>query len=324
MRKMISKKTLILSAIILMGIIFRFYKLTDFPVQLNHDEMSQLYDAISIAQTGKDVYGNFMPTIFPSVNDFKSPFYTYATSLVYLILGGKEITIKLPGAIFGGLMTLAVYLFVLKLFRNWKIAAFASFFTAIAPFEIFFSRKSFENVAGIFFMLLGFACLLAYTNNKSSAKILYGGVLFLAIAIYTYFSHAILIPFLLLSFLLIYRDYFLNNFKRILLPLIMFIFLLIPLFVIITTNPDANYRSKTVFITQDIDLGKNIEYSKSENPFVSFLLKNKSIVDFSFNRYLEQFNIDFIFGNGLDFTSDRFLNQGLLLLIQLQRLYLTL
>ena len=162
----LNKSYLIIIGIVLIGLFLRFYRILDFPVQLNHDEVSQLYDAISIAQTGKDIYGNSLPTIFPSVQDYKSPFYTYITSFFYLMLGGGELTIKLPGAIFGSLAILAVYIFVLRLFKDPKIALVSSFLTAIAPFEIFFSRKSFENVAGIFFMILGFTALLQFTKNS--------------------------------------------------------------------------------------------------------------------------------------------------------------
>lgn len=318
----LNNKYLILFFIIVLGIILRFYRLLDFPVQLNHDEVSQLYDAISIAQTQKDIYGNFLPTIFPSVQDYKPPFYTYVTSLIFLILGGGELTIKLPGAIFGSLIILAVYLFVLKLFKNWQIAIVASFFTAIAPFEIFFSRKSFENVAGIFFMLLGFACLLTYINKKTTTKFLFIAPFLLGIAMYTYFSHAILIPFLLLVFILIYRKHFLENYKQALLALILLILFLVPISIIIITNADARYRSQTVFITQDINLGKNIEFSKSNNPLSILLTKNKAILDFSFNRFLEQFDVNYIFGNGLEFTNQGPLGIGLLLLVQLPFLIL--
>lgn len=319
--KPLSNKYCLLLIVVLIGALLRFYKLNYFPVQLNHDEVSQLYDAISIAQTGKDIYGNFLPTMFKSVNDFKSPFYTYITSLFYFILGGGELTVKLPGAIFGWLSIVAVYFLVLKLFKNWMIATYASFFTAIAPFELFFSRKSFENVAGIFFMLTGFACLFSYVN-KLRLKIFYLGIIFLAIAAYTYFSHAILIPLLFASFLLIYRKYFQKQYKKEALPLILFVILLIPLLIIVITNPGARYRSQTVFITQDVNLGRNIEYSKSSDNLVTSLLRNKAILDFSFNRYLEQFNLDFIFQNGLDFTNQGPLNQGLLLLVQLPLLIL--
>lgn len=318
----LTKSYIILVLIILLGIFFRFYQLSNFPVQLNHDEVSQLYDAISIAQTGRDIYGNFMPTIFVSVNDFKSPFYTYITSLFYFIFGGGELTIRLPGAIFGILMIPAVYFFVLKLIKREKASLAAAFFTAVAPFEIFFSRKSFENGAGIFFMLIGFSYLLTYKGSKASPKLLFIAFLSLGIAMYTYFSHAIIIPLLLGIFILIFKKDFLENWRRILTPFILLLIILLPLLVIIVTNSGTRYRSQTVFVTQDINLGKIIDFSNKKNLLEAFVTRNKAIVDFSFNRYLEQFNISYIFGNGLDFTNQGPLGMGPLLIFQLPFLLL--
>ncbi len=121
MRTLVLKQLLILLFLILLGAFFRLYKLSEFPVQLNHDEVTQLYDAISVAQTGKDIYGNFLPFIFPSIGDFKPPFYTYITSIFYMIFGWGELTIRLPAALFGLLMIPAVYLFTLKLLKNYNI-----------------------------------------------------------------------------------------------------------------------------------------------------------------------------------------------------------
>ncbi len=313
----LTKKYIALFLIILMGIFLRFYRLSDFPVQLNHDEVSQLYDAISIAQTGKDIYGNFMPTIFVSVNDFKSPFYTYITSLFYFIFGKEELTIRLPGALFGVLMIPAVYFFVLKLFNKENAALLAAFFTAIAPFEIFFSRKSFENGAGIFFMLVGFSCLLAYKDRKSGARLLFAAALFLGTAMYTYFSHAIIIPLLIAVFVLIFKQRYLENWKKLIPPFILLLIFSLPLVAIVATNSGARYRSATVFVTQDVNLGKYIEFSKKGNLFESFFTRNKAIADFSFNRYLQQFDVSYIFGNGLDFTNQGPLGMGPLLIFQL-------
>ncbi len=97
MYKLKNSKLLIFIIILLLDIFFRLWKLSQYPIQLNHDEVSQAYDAISIAQTGKDIYGNFLPTIFPSVGDYKSPFYTYATALVYLLIGNHEWMIRVVG-----------------------------------------------------------------------------------------------------------------------------------------------------------------------------------------------------------------------------------
>lgn len=300
----------------------RFYRLIDFPVQLNHDEITQLYDAISIAQTGKDIYGNFLPFIFPSVGDFKPPFYTYITSIFYMIFGSGELTIRLPAILSGLLMIPAVYFFTLKLLKNDSIALLAALLTSIAPFEIFFSRKSFESGAGIFLMLLGFACLFAYVSRKSNPKLLFVASLSFGIAIYTYFSHAIIIPFLLLAFSLIYRKHPIENFKQVLLSLALFILCILPILFLIITNADTRYRSQTVFITQDINLGKNIEYSKQKNSEDPFLTRNKAILDFSFNRYLEQFDVRYIFGNGLELTNQGPLGMGPLFLVQLPFLIL--
>ncbi len=313
---------LLLLVIIFIGIFLRFYRLKDFPVQLNHDEITQLYDAISIAQTGKDIYGNFLPFIFPSVGDFKPPFYTYITSIFYIVFGSGEVTIRLPAVLFGLLMIPAVYFFTLKLLKNNRIALLAALLTSIAPFELFFSRKSFESGAGIFLMLLGFSYLLFYVEVKSKPKLLFLAAASFGIAIYTYFSHAIIIPLLLVVFGLIYRKSLIENFKQIRWPLTLLLCFILPILILTITNSDTRYRSQTVFITQDINLGKNIEYSKQKNSLLAFLTRNKAILDFSFNRYLEQFDVRYIFGNGLEFTNQGPLDMGPLFLIQLPFLIL--
>lgn len=301
----------LLFLIFLLGAFLRLYRLQDFPVHLNHDEISQLYDAISIAETGRDSYGNFLPFIFPSNNDFKPPFYTYMTSVFYLFLGGGELTIRLPGVLFGLLTIPAVYLFVLKLLKKREIAIAAAFFTAVSPFEIFFSRKSFESGAGIVLMLLGFTALLTYIEKKKQ-KWLFITALLLGMALYTYFSNAILIPLFLIAFIYIFRIHFLNSVKRNLPALFLFIVLFLPILLITLTNDGTSYRSRTVFINQDINLGRLMQ---SENRYKAFL-------DFSFNRYLDQFNPEYIFGNGLDLTNQGPLGIGPLLLVQLPFLIL--
>lgn len=303
---MIKKIYLILLVIMLLGIFWRFLKLADFPVQLNHDEVTQLYDAISVAQTSKDVYGNFLPFIFHSVGDFKPPFYTYITGVFYMVFGGGELTIRLPGVLFGILLIPAVFLFTLRLFKNNKIALMAAFFTAVAPFEIFFSRKSFENGAGIFLMILGFSSLLYYFEKKVKVRYLYIASLFFGLAIYTYFSHAIIIPILLSVFIFIFRQDF-HSRKNIILPVLIFLLFFIPLLILTFTNEDSRNRTQAVFVTQDLNLVKEINLGN----------RIKATLDFSWNRYLDQFNPMYIFGNGLDFTNQGPLGVGPLLLIQL-------
>lgn len=320
MRTLIFGKLFFLTIVILLGFLMRFFKLSEFPVQLSHDEISQLYDAISIAQTGRDVYGNFMPFIFPSVGDFKPPFYTYLTSIFYMILGGGEAVIRLASALFGLLMIPAVYFFTLRLLNNYKIAQVAAFFTAIAPFEIFFSRKSFENGAGILLILIGFSLLFVYFENKRLLWF-YLAIIAFAAAMYTYFSHAIITPLILIAFMIIFRRQF-KDYKKLLGPISLLIVLIFPLIFVVSTNPGAKFRSQTVFIIQDVNLGKNIDYVQTSNRIISLSLKYKTIFDYSLNRYLTQFDPIYLFAKGLDFTDQGLLGMGPLFLIQLPLLIL--
>lgn len=318
------RQTLFLLLAIFLVIFLRFYKLAEFPIQLNHDEVTQLYDAVSLAQTGKDIYGNFLPTIFESVHDFKPPFYTYITALTYFILGPGEVTIRVPAAIFGVLAVPAVFFFTLKLLNSTNIALIAAFITAISPFEIFFSRKSFENGAGIFFMLTGFAFLLHFLQKGSSRICLYLGSAVLVVGMYTYFSQAVIIPLLLLLFMVIFRDGFLaaarqtyKSKKEYFFTILAALILIAPLLMIVVANSGSRYRSQTVFITQDINLGRQLEYNKTDNPFLSGLFRAKITADYAFNRYLSQFDPAYLFGNGLDLTNQGPLGSGPLLSVQL-------
>lgn len=303
----------------LLGAFWRTVAIERFPVHLSHDEVTQLYDAMSIAQTGKDIYGNFRPFIFKSVNDYKSPFYTYVTALVYMFFGGEELTIRIPGLVFGILLIPAVFIFTHALTKSTGIALLASFLTAISPFEIFFSRKSFENGAGILLMVTGFMLLINFIKRRGTIW-LYGGFVALAAAMYTYFSHAIVIPLLLLSFVFIFWRK-LNLSPRQLMPVILVWFLMIsPLLYNIVLNPDTRQRSKDVFIKQDINLGEKLRFLEGKS-FAS-ILGYKTLIDYSFNRYLSQLNPQYLFGFGLDLTNENAVNVGLLLLTTLPFLLL--
>jgi len=275
-----------LVVIFLLAAFLRFYKLAEFPVHLGHDEVSQLYDAISIVQTGRDIYGNPYPFIFQSVNDFKPPFYTYITALSYMLFGWREVTVRIPGAFFGTLSVLGVYFFVKQFLKKEWIAYAASFLTAISPFEIFYSRKSFENQAGVLLMLVGFTYLAKYKDAKN-IKFFYLGAILLGLASYVYFAQAVLTPILLVSFFVIFwKKLKTLNVK----PIIIFFLIITPLYYMIFVNPATRNRSANVFITQDARL--------KDSSIVS-------VVGYSAKRYINQFNPKHLFFDGLNMTEGK-------------------
>ncbi|MBI3103902.1 glycosyltransferase family 39 protein [Candidatus Daviesbacteria bacterium] len=308
MRTQILSKYTYIIIIILIGAFLRFYKLSEFPPQLNHDEISQLYDAISIAQTGKDVYGNFLPVVFQSTGDYKPAQYTYLSTIPYLFWGDQEITIRITAAFFGTLTIGAVFLFMNALTKNFNLALLCSAMIAITPSEIFYSRKSFESVIGVTLYFFGLFCLLNLLE-KTKVKIWgYLAALCFAYAIYLYTSYLIVVPLTILLFALIFRKTIKFQIKKFMLSLSLLLILIIPLIVLTISNPQLRFRAESVFITQDVNLGKLINYS--QNPL-------KSHLDYIFLRFLNQFNPTLIFANGLNFTNQGFLGMGPLLFWQL-------
>lgn len=308
MRTQILSKYKYIIIIIIIGAFFRFYKLSEFPVQLNHDEISQLYDTISVAQTGKDIYGSFLPVVFQSTGDYKPAQYTYLSTIPYLFLGDREITIRMTAAFFGTLTIWAVFLFIKALTRNFNLALLCGAMIAVTPSEIFYSRKSFESVIGVFLFFLGLFCLINILEKTKSKIWGFLAAFCFAYAIYLYTSYLIVVPLVILLFFLIFRKNPKFQIKKFALSFLLLLILIIPLLVLTISNLQLRFRAESVFITQDVILGKLINYS--QNPL-------KSHLDYIFIRFLNQFNPTFIFANGLNFTNQGFLGMGPLLIIQL-------
>lgn len=303
---------IILLIVTIFGGFIRIYQIDKYPPSLNHDEVTQLYDAISIAETGKDIYGNNYPFIFRSINDFKPPFYTYSTALFFKLFGWQEFTIKMTAILFGILMIPAVYIFSSLLLRNTSIGIIAAFITVVSPFEIFYSRKGFENGAGIFLMILGFIFLLYFFEKKKNAIFLNLSAIFFGLAMYTYFSHVFIIPLFLTGFYILYKKRFEEVGKRIFLKLLVVVLIVtLPLIYLTLINPDAGNRSQAVFISQDLDLGRLTD--NLFNPFLKVII----LFAYSFNRFFSQFDLSYLFANGLDLTNQGFFGMGPLLFIQL-------
>lgn len=307
-----SKIAIILSILLLAGFL-RFWNLDNYPIQLNHDEVSQIYDAYSILQTGKDIYGNHLPLAFLSTGDYKVGHYIYLSLPFVYLFGIEESTIRIPSAFFGTMTIFATFLFVYQLVKlsgqkksAWKIGIICALIVTILPSEIFYSRKSFENVLGCFFVILGFYFLLRFVE-KAAKEWLILGVLCSSSAMYLYTSHTLTVPMMVLLFLVIFRKHVISNWRIYLSAVIFWIIISLPLLWLMTQNQDIRFRARTVFITRDVMLGRQLENSPTWT---------KTFFDYLINRYLKQFDIVYLFGNGLNLTNQGYMGVGPLLLIQ--------
>ncbi len=98
------KSTLIVTGIIILAAVLRFYQLGSNPPSLDWDEASLAYNAYSFLTTGHDEYGNTFPTLsIRSFNDYKPPMYVYALMPSLFLFGKTDFAVRFPSALAGTL-----------------------------------------------------------------------------------------------------------------------------------------------------------------------------------------------------------------------------
>ncbi|GIW60389.1 MAG: hypothetical protein KatS3mg087_1455 [Patescibacteria group bacterium] len=163
---------ILLFIITLLGGVLRFYQLGQTPQSLTWDEVAIGYNAYSILRTGRDEYGNFLPTSFRSFEDYKSPLYIYGTTLSLAIFGKSEFAIRFLSALTGTLTIPLLALWVVKIIgkNNFSLALLTSLLCATSPWHLHFSRVAYESNLALFFCatILNFASALVSTIRQSS------------------------------------------------------------------------------------------------------------------------------------------------------------
>lgn len=184
----------IITAIILIAISTRFYKLGESPAGLYIDEAAQGYNAFSILKTGKDEFGKSFPFVFRSFIDFKTPVYIYLIVPLIPIFDLTSLTVRLPSFIFS-ILTFPILFLLLRRISPVKIAIPFSllviFLLSISPWHVLFSRTNFECNVALFFLLSG-----VYYFYKGLGKpywFILSSILF-AIAIPSYHNQRVVVP----------------------------------------------------------------------------------------------------------------------------------
>ncbi len=178
-----------LVAILIIASVFRLPYLSSHMPSLYGDEIALGYNAFSIATTGRDEFGRFMPLQFESWGDQKNPVYIYATAIIQLFTGASATSVRLPSAIAGICAVYLTYRLVLLLKLPSAIALLSSLLLALTPWHIHISRGGYEaNVA----LTLGIASVVALLSKK-----FYWSALYLALAAYTYYTTKLFAPAML-------------------------------------------------------------------------------------------------------------------------------
>lgn len=188
---------------ILLGIIFflaaavRFPLLSQFPPLLTQDEASLAYNAWSIAQTGRDEWGQKLPLVFSAFGDAKQPVYVYLASAGYKIFGWQPGEIRWLSALAGSISVVlaAAWIWLKTRDRAWALAA--GLISALAPWMVHLSRLALESNLALMFFLLGLvAWELALESRLSERKrwlLRAAAALAWGLASYTYIAYRLFV-----------------------------------------------------------------------------------------------------------------------------------
>jgi len=220
-------KKILLLLIVLMSLFLRFYRLDSYPA-LNADEAAIGYNAYSLIQTGRDEHGNPWPIHFQSFNDYKPGLYFYLVIPFVKSLGLNEWAVRIPGAVLGVATVLVLYFLVKEIFDDEKLALMSSFFLAISPWHIHFSRGGWEVNSATFFITAGVLFLIRAVKNPKIYNLAFA-VLALTLSLYTYHAARVIVPLLVFGLLLTYWKEVRENLKLYLLAGVVGLILIAPL-----------------------------------------------------------------------------------------------
>lgn len=166
----------------------RLLALGQLPPGLYLDEVLYGLDAMSLSQTGQDIYGHSFPLAFQS-SGYYPPVYPYLLAPLLLFLPLSAWVVRLPAAIGGIITVLGLYQLTKLLSPNYKYAPIlAAGLLAISPWHIHLSRVAFLGSFGIAFLV--YASYFLISGN------LILGTLLLAIATHIHYGYKLLAPIL--------------------------------------------------------------------------------------------------------------------------------
>jgi len=313
------KVSLKLILIIILASLLRIPFLDQFPTGITIDEAGQGYSAYSILKTGKDEWGDFLPINPRGFGDYKPPVYMYLLVPSIALFGLTEFAVRLPSAIAGILTVIMTYLLVRDLFKNRKLALLASFFIAISPWHIYYSRLGWESNVGLMFFILG---IWLFIKGLEKSSLMSLSVISLGLAGMSYHSFKLLVPLIVVCLIIIFRNELKAVKKSSLIAASVFImiFVLILGYGFIFSGASRRAADQSISKEENLsDLRKN-QYNDGLPNLFNRVVHNKFqfVTSKITDNYLGYFSIPFLFGpHRSDGSILNFPSMGLLYIWQL-------
>jgi 4-amino-4-deoxy-L-arabinose transferase-like glycosyltransferase len=182
----ITRASVALVLIVLLGAFLRLYQLSAIPSELVVDEIDLYNSAHSIVTTGQDVDGTLLPFLYARFTR-NPPVYAVAGFASTLVFGKTPLGLRLPAVIFGLVAILLIYAIALELTKRRDVALVAALLQAISPIFVQFSRIAWEPASELPFLLGGIYVLLIALRRETPVLLGWAALL-LATTAYTYLA----------------------------------------------------------------------------------------------------------------------------------------
>jgi hypothetical protein len=141
---MLARNDLLLLAVVVLVAFSYFYQVPANPPGFYIDEASIAYNAYTIAETGKDEYGESWPLYFRAFGEYKNPVYIYILSALFRIFGPSILLARLLSATLGVTTVLLLWWLAYRLSHRSVVASFVAISAAFTPWLFENSRLVFE------------------------------------------------------------------------------------------------------------------------------------------------------------------------------------
>lgn len=138
-----------------LGVWLRFYNLDQYPLGVHQDELSNIYDGYSLAETGADRFGDPHPAIVRAYgeNDYRPALYPWLAAVPIKLFGFSVTSGRIPAAVLGVASLVLLYLFA-NAVGGPSFALIALLLGVLSPLHIQYSRIGHEAASPPSFFLI--------------------------------------------------------------------------------------------------------------------------------------------------------------------------
>jgi 4-amino-4-deoxy-L-arabinose transferase-like glycosyltransferase len=175
------------------------------PPYLSIEEVATVQQAVTVAQTGRDDSGQWLPLyITEGGTDVgggpHDPMWVYADALLLKLRPFSEALMRAPSAVVGVANVVLMFFVARRLFRSDTLALAAAAILALTPAHFMQSRIGSQQIGPVLFVLIWLLFLARYLESRRPRELMWASAA-LGLGTYSYIAATVLLPCCFLAML---------------------------------------------------------------------------------------------------------------------------